>query len=301
MSQDAHATLVDAALDPILVKRLKRNYTSPRVLFDLGMSVIAYLCIVIALIPLIAVLFHLIFQGTARFGPALFTQLAPAVLQKDGGLGNAIIGTLLTVTLGSTIAIPFGILAAIYLSEFAKGTRLASWIGFLTNVLSGVPSIVIGAFVYAVFILPTQSKPSAIAGGIALSILMLPTIVRTSTESLSLVPAEMRQASVGLGATQFQTVSRVVLPAAFPAILTGVMLAVARAAGETAPLIFTAGANAYWSTDAQKPIDTLSVLIYKFAAGSDPNQQQLAWSGSLLLVLMVLGASIVSRLVVKRQ
>ncbi len=286
-------------IDTALANRLKRNYSSPRTLFDGGMTVVACVCVAIALVPLAAVLFYLFFQGAARFGPDLFNQLAPAPNEKGGGLGNALIGTLLTVSIGSAIAVPSGIAAAIFLSEFSKGTRLASWIGFFTNVLSGVPSIVVGAFIYAIIVIPTGK--SAIAGGMALAILMLPTIVRTSTESLDLVPVEMRQASVGLGATRFQMVSRVVLPAAFPAILTGVMLAVARASGETAPLIFTAGANAYWSTDVQKPMDTLSVLIYKFAAGSDVNQQQLAWAGSLLLVLMVLAASIMSKLVVKRK
>ena len=296
MTQDFTAS---TTLDPVLANRLKRNYSSPRTLFDGAMNIVAYGCVAIALVPLAAVLFHLFVQGAARFGPDLFSQLAPAPNEKGGGLGNALIGTLLTVGIGSAIAVPSGIAAAIFLSEFAKGTRLASWIGFFTNVLSGVPSIVVGAFIYAIIVIPTGK--SAVAGGVALAVLMLPTIVRTSTESLDLVPAEMRQASVGLGATRFQMVSRVVLPAAFPAILTGVMLAVARASGETAPLIFTAGANAYWSTDVQNPMDTLSVLIYKFAAGSDVNQQQLAWAGSLLLVLMVLAASIMSKLVVKRQ
>ena len=296
MTQDVTAS---TTLDPVLANRLKRNYSSPRTLFDGGMNFVAYGCVAIALVPLAAVLFHLFFQGAARFGPDLLSQLAPAPNEKGGGLGNALIGTLITVGIGSAIAVPTGISAAIFLSEFAQGTRLASWIGFFTNVLSGVPSIVVGAFIYAVIVIPTGK--SAIAGGMALAFLMLPTIVRTSTESLDLVPTEMRQASLGLGSTRFQMVSRVVLPAAFPAILTGVMLAVARAAGETAPLIFTAGANAYWSTDVQKPIDTVSVLIYKFAAGPDANQQQLAWAGSLLLVLMVLATSILSKLVVKRS
>ena len=176
----------------------------------------------------------------------------------------------------------------------------SDWIGFLTNVLSGVPSIVVGVFAYSVIVLNTGGF-SAVAGGFALAVLMLPIIVRTSTESLALVPQEARQASVGLGATRFQTVARVVLPAAMPPILTGVMLAVARASGETAPLIFTALFKNFWAQGVWEPTATLSVLVFNFAVTPYKNQQELAAAGSLILVLLVMFASILSRLVVKQK
>ena len=296
MTQDSQVS----KLDPVLANRLKRQPMASRTLFNSGMTLVIFLCAVLALVPLMAVLSYLVIQGASRFSLDLFTKLPPPPMVEGGGFGNAFIGTMVTVGIGSAIAIPCGILSAIFLAEFAKGTRFANWIGFLTNVLSGVPSIVVGVFAYSVVVLTTGGF-SAVAGGIALAILMLPIIVRTSVESLALVPAESRQASVGLGATRFQTVSRVVLPAALPAILTGVLLAVARASGETAPLIFTSLFSQFWVSDVWKPTPTLSVLVFNFAITPYKNQQELAWAGSLILVLMVLMASILSKLVSRRK
>ena len=294
-------TLDASSSSPALINRLKRDPRSPRTLFNTVMTGVVFFCAVCAIVPLVAVLWYVIAQGGSRLSLELFTQLPPAAnVLKGGGFGNAFIGTLTTVGIGSAIAIPCGILAAIFLSEFAAGTRLADWIGFLTNVLSGVPSIVVGVFAYSIVVLNTGGF-SAVAGGFALAVLMLPIIVRTSTESLALVPQEARQAAVGLGATKFQTVSRVVLPAAMPPILTGVMLAVARASGETAPLIFTALFKNFWANGVWEPTATLSVLVFNFATTPYKNQQELAAAGSLVLVLMVLIASIFSRLIVKRK
>jgi phosphate transport system permease protein len=170
----------------------------------------------------------------------------------------------------------------------------------MTNVLSGVPSIVMGVFAYGLIVLYFRSF-SAMAAGIALSVLMLPTIVRTATEALEAVPNDIRQASVGLGATGYQTVLKVVLPAAVPSILTGVMLAVARAAGETAPVIFTAQFNNFWNLDVWKPTATLSVLVYNFAVTPYKNWQELAWSAALVLVALVLAANILSRWLTQRK
>ncbi|HEY9616921.1 MAG TPA: phosphate ABC transporter permease PstA, partial [Microcoleaceae cyanobacterium] len=251
-------------------RSLKRSQFSSKTLFSNLMTGVAFACAIIALIPLVAVLFYVVINGAARLGPQLFTQLPPPPYQptspqfNTGGFGNAFVGTLMTVGIASVISIPFGILAAIFLSEFARGTQLARWINFFTNVLSGVPSIVMGVFAYGWIVLSTKSY-SAMAAGAALAVLMLPTIVRTATEALEAIPSELRQAAVGLGATRYQTVLKVVLPAAVPAIVTGVMLAVARAAGETAPVLFTALFNNYWNWDAWKPTATLSVLVYNFA------------------------------------
>lgn len=264
------------------------------------MTGLVFLAAAIALLPLIAVLTYVIINGAGRLNLDLFTQLPPPPLVKGGGFGNAIVGTLLTVGIGAAISIPVGILGAIFLSEFARDTTLASWIDFFNNVLSGVPSIVVGVFAYGVVVLTTGTF-SAVAGGVALAVLMLPIIVRTSAESLESVPNETRQAALGLGATQFQTVTRVVFPAAIPAILTGVMLSVARAAGETAPLIFTALFSQYWAQGIMQPTPTLSVLIFNYAIAPYKNQQELAWAGSLVLLTLVLVTSILARWITRRK
>ncbi len=170
-------------------------------------------------------------------------------------------------------------LAAIYLAEFARDTKLAYWVNFFTNVLSGVPSIVIGTFAYALVVLSTGTF-SAVAAGVALAVLMLPTIVRTAAEALEAVPRDYRQAAIGLGATRIQTTLQVVLPAAIPPIITGVMLAIARAAGETAPVLFTALFNQFWNRSLWEPTATMSMLVYNFATVPYKNQQDLAWAGS---------------------
>ena len=301
MNSNSSPTMDGSSSNPAMINRLKRNPGSPRTLFNSAMTGVVFFCAFCAIVPLFAVLWYVIGQGGSRLGIELFTTLPPAAnVLTGGGFGNAFIGTLTTVGIGSAIAIPCGIMAAIFLSEFAAGTRIADWIGFFTNVLSGVPSIVVGVFAYSVIVLNTGGF-SAVAGGFALAVLMLPIIVRTSTESLALVPQEARQAAVGLGSTRFQTVARVVLPAAMPPILTGVMLAVARASGETAPLIFTALFKNFWAQGVWEPTATLSVLVFNFAVTPYKNQQELAAAGSLILVLLVMFASILSRLVVKRK
>lgn len=280
--------------------------TSSKTLFSNVMTGLVFACAVLALIPLVALLFYVITKGSVRLGPQLFTQLPPPPFPRDspqfysGGFGNAILGTFMTVGIASLISIPFGILASIYLSEFARDTQLASLINFMTNVLSGVPSIVMGVFAYGLIVLTTRSY-SAMAAGFALAILMLPTIVRTSTEAFESVPNDIRQASVGLGASGYQTVLRVLLPAAVPAILTGIILSVARAAGETAPIIFTALFSNFWNLDPWRPTATLSVLVYNFAITPFANWQELAWSAALVLVSLVLVANLLARWVTRKR
>ena len=200
-------------------------------------------------------------------------------------------------------------MASIYLTEFSSG-KVSRWVRFATNILSGVPSIIAGVFAYAAVVLTFSAlgwgSYSPIAGGISLAVLMLPIIVRTTDEALQLVPQDVRQAAVGLGATKFQTVWGVVLPAAVPAIVTGTTLGVARAAGETAPLLFTALFSQFWPQlwppDAfLQPTASLAVLVYNFAIVPFKNQQQLAWAASLILVLLVLITSIITRYVTSRK
>jgi phosphate transport system permease protein len=200
----------------------------------------------------------------------------------------------MVVAIAATIALPFGVLAAIFLSEFSSG-KIPQGIRFATNVLSGVPSIIAGVFAYSLIVLTTGSF-SVMAGAIALSVLMLPTIVRTTDEALQIVPQDVRWASVGVGASNYQTALKVVLPAALPAILTGVTLAIARAAGETAPLLFTVIYTNNWPKGPFAPtLPSLAYLIYEFARGFDKVLQEFAWAASLVLVFLVLLTSIISR------
>jgi phosphate transport system permease protein len=281
---------------------LKRNPTSPRTLFGLMMSGIAGLFTLLAIIPLFIILTYLLTKGISSLSASVFTELPPPPLVEGGGFGNAILGTVIMVGIGGLISVPLGMMAAIYLSEFSQG-KFADWIRFTTNVLSGVPSIIIGVFAYSAVVLTTKSY-SAWAGGFALAILMLPIIVRTADESLKLVPQDIRQASVGIGANNYQTVLQVVLPAALPAIITGITLSVARAAGETAPLLFTALFTQYWPNWDNllvEPTASLAVLVYNFAIVPFKNQQELAWGGAFILVILVLLTSILSRLATAKR
>jgi phosphate transport system permease protein len=281
-----------------------RSASSPRTMFGNVMTGLTVTAAAIALFPLVAVLTYVMIKGASRLDLGVFTQLPPAPGLAGGGLGNAIIGTFVMVGIAALISVPFGIMAAIFVSEFGGKRPIVFWIRFATNVLSGVPSIVVGVFAYGIIVIKGNFSLglgfSAVAGGVALSVLMLPIIVRTTEESLKLVPQEIRQAAVGIGATNFQTVFLVVLPAALPAIATGTMLAIARAAGETAPLIFTALSSQFWTTNILEKTASLSVFVYDFArVPGGPqfiNQQQLAWAGALVLVGMVLATSIISRL-----
>jgi phosphate transport system permease protein len=273
---------------------LVRDRSRPRELFDIIMTGVSGFCIGITLIPLFAVLIYVLIKGAARLNLDLFTKLPPAAGQTTGGIASAIVGTVMVVAIAALIAVPFGVLAAVFLSEFGEG-KAANWIRFATNVLSGVPSIIAGIFAYSLIVL-TIGQFSVLAGAVALSVLMLPTIVRTTDEALQIVPREIRWASVGLGASNYQTVLQVVLPAALPAILTGVTLAVARAAGETAPLLFTVVYTNNWPRGLFAPtLPSLAYLVYEFARGFDKVLQEYAWAASLVLVFLVLIASIIAR------
>jgi phosphate transport system permease protein len=263
------------------------------------MTILAFVCGILALLPLLAVLSYVLIQGFSSLSPSLFTELPPPPLVQGGGFANAIVGTLIMVGVGALVSIPIGVLAAIYLTEFSTA-NVARGVRFATNVLSGVPSIIAGVFAYGIIVATTRTY-SAMAGGVALSILMLPIIVRTTDEALQLVSKDLRQASVGLGATNFQTVSQVVLPAALPAVVTGATLAIARAAGETAPLLFTALFSQFWPTSLFAPTASLAVLVFNFAISPFKNQQSLAWAAALILVLLVLLTSIIARWATSRK
>ncbi|MDJ0734094.1 MAG: phosphate ABC transporter permease PstA [Nostocaceae cyanobacterium] len=281
-------------------KSLSRSPSSPRTLFNNVMNVVAFICGGLALLPLLAVLSYVAIKGFGSFRLELFTELPPPPLVEGGGFRNAIFGTIIMVGIGALISVPFGVLAAIYLTEFSSG-KVSRWIRFATNVLSGVPSIIAGVFIYSLLVATKVVGFSSIAGGVALSILMLPIIVRTTDEALQLVSDDLRQAAVGLGATNFQKVALVVLPAALPAIVTGTMLGIARAAGETAPLLFTALFSQFAFNGFFQPVASLAVLVFNFAISPYDNQQSLAWAASLILVLMVLITSIIARWATNRK
>jgi phosphate transport system permease protein len=294
--------LANSAMDSFNSQSLKINKASRRSLFNAVMTGLAGLCILAALVPLALVLFYVTVNGFNRLDLDLFTQLPPAPGLQGGGIANAIVGTLIVVAIATVIAVPIGVLCAIWLAEFGgDDTSIDEWVRFGVNILAGVPSIISGVFIYGLMVKPALPGYSALAGGVALAVLMLPTIIRTTDEALKIVPQDIRWAALGVGASKYQMVLKVVLPAAVPAILTGVTLAVARAAGETAPLIFTALFSPFWPNGITNPIATLSVLVYNFATLPFKPQQELAWAASLILVLLVLISSITARLVTRKR
>ncbi len=271
-----------------------------RRLFGGLMTTLVVICTVIALIPLVAIIINVLIKGAGRLDLEVFTELPPPPLVQGGGMRNAFFGTLITLLIGALLSVPLGILTAIYTVEFGQGKKAAAIVRFCTNILSGVPSIIAGLFAYGIVVLTTGNF-SAIAGGVALSVLMVPIVIRTVEEGLKSIPRDIRLASIGVGANDFQTVSRVVMPAVMPFVATGVTLSLARAAGETAPLLFTALFSQFGFNGPWQPVATLSVLIYNFAISPYKNQQELAWVASLIVVLLILFISIVSRYLTRRQ
>ena len=266
--------------------------------FNAVCTAIAAVFATTAVLPLLLVLLYVLVQGGRLITPSLFTQLPPAPGMEGGGIGNAMIGTVVVTLIASLLAIPIGVGGGIYLSEYNRTGWFAQVVRFSNDVLAGVPSIISGVFVYGLIVatrLFFGQSYSAMAGGIALSVLMLPTVIKTTDEGLKLVPQELRWGAFGVGASQVVTILKVVLPAAFTPIATGVVLAIARAAGETAPLIFTALFSPFWPEGIFNPIASMSVLIYNFAIMPYAPQNQLAWAASFVLVVMILIANLLAR------
>ena len=267
------------------------------------LTVIAGIFSAVAVLPLILVLGYVIVKGGSKISLVLFTELPPPPGLDGGGIANAIVGTIVVTVVAALIAIPVGVGGGIFLAEYSRSGWFAQFIRFGTNVLSGVPSIIAGVFIYGTIVTSRVlfgNAYSALAGGMALSILMLPTVIKTTDEGLKLVSDDLRRAALGVGASRFVTIVRITLPTAFTPIATGVVLAIARAAGETAPLIFTALFSPFWSdllsTDGIfAPIATLSVLIYNFAIMPYEFHNELAWSASFVLVVMILALNLFSR------
>ena len=254
--------------------------------------------VVLALIPLGFILTYVIRNGLPALSLGFFTQMPKPVGEPGGGMANAIAGTLILVGLAALVAVPIGIVSGIYVSEYRK-TRLASAVRFSADILNGVPSIVIGLFAYTAAVLPFR-RFSALAGGLALGIMMIPIIVRTTEELLNLVPGALRDGALALGASRARAVFTVILPAALPGILTGVLVALARIAGETAPLLFTAFNNRFWSTRLDQPIASLTVQVYTYAISPYDDWHRQAWAGATVLIGAILLFSLLARATTRR-
>ncbi|MFO1143780.1 MAG: phosphate ABC transporter permease PstA [Amaricoccus sp.] len=282
------------------VPDLRHSFTDRRSLRNTVLTVLLWVVALLAAVPLLSVLYMLAAKGGARLSLELFTQLPPAGFEPGGGFGNAILGTVVMVAIASLISVPFGILGGVFLGEIAPESRLADVTRFVAKVLTGFPSILAGVFVYAWLVL-AMGTYSALAGGVALAVLMLPTVMLTAEQAVRMVPQRMKDAAHGMGCTETQAIFKVVLPTAMPGILTGVMLGVAGAAGNSAPLLFTALFSNYWIGSFREPTASLAILIYNFSGMPFPNQIELAWAASLVLVLIVLTFNILARLISARR
>jgi len=269
-----------------------------RKLFSRFFEILCGLAVVIALIPLAMILFYVIKEGAGALNWDFFTKMPKPVGETGGGMANAIVGTLILIGIAALFAVPIGGICGVHLAEYPS-TKFSSVVRFAADVLNGVPSIVVGIFAYGLVVLPVK-RFSAIAGGVALGFLMIPIVVRTTEELLRLVPGGLREGALALGATRGRAVFGVIVPAALPGILTGILVALARVAGETAPLLFTALNNRFWSTSLTQPIASLTVQVYTYAQSPYDDWHRQAWAGAFLLVMIILTLSIAARLAVRR-
>ena len=276
----------------VLPVSFRRRFT------DRVMTGAAVATVVIVLAPLVAIFGYLVYRGVGAIDWAFLTQTPKPVGEVGGGMANAIVGSLLILGIASLIGVPLGVGAGIYLAEYGRN-RLGSVIRFTCDVLNGVPSIVVGIVAYAIVVLP-QGHFSALAGGTALAIMMVPTISRTTEEMLLLVPQALREAAYGLGVPRWRTTLSIVLRTATSGVITGIMLAFARVAGETAPLLFTALGNTYWSLRYDQPIAALPLQIYTYANSPYDDWHRQAWAGSLVLIILIVGSVAAVRYVVRR-
>jgi phosphate transport system permease protein len=261
------------------------------------MIALCVLALATSLIPLFSILTSILLNGIGLLNPSFFTQLPAAVGESGGGIANAIQGTLILMAFASLIGVPIGIITGIYLSEYRE-SRLASVVRFFTDVLTEFPSIVIGIFAYTVIVLYFRSF-SVIAGAFALSIIMLPIVTRTTEEAVRLVPNNIREAGIALGLPRWKTTTRIVVPAARSGIVTGTMLSLARAAGETAPLLLTAFNSFYWFSGITKPVASLPMYIFIFSISPFPDWRAKAWGAAFVLILIILSLSIIVRTATK--
>jgi phosphate transport system permease protein len=264
-----------------------------RALIDGAATGLAVLSTVLVVAPLVAIFVYLVYKGASSLNLDFFTQVPKPVGEAGGGMANAIVGSAILLGVGSLIGVPMGISGGIFLAEFGRGTKLANAVRFTADVLNGVPSIVMGIAIYSLIVVP-QGHFSAFSGGVVLGIMMIPTVCRTTEEMLLMVPNTVREAALALGVPNWRSVLAITVKTASPGIITGCMLAFARVAGETAPLIFTAFGNVGRSVKLSEPIAALPLQIYVYAISPFDEWHRLAWAGSLvLIVLIVLAVSLV--------
>lgn len=270
-----------------------------RKLTDAAMRVVTFLCTVLVLAPLFFVLFFLASSGARALNVEFFTKLPGPAGEPGGGMANAITGTLMLLGIASTLGIPIGVLGGVYLAEYPN-SRLAFVTRFFADVLSGIPSIIMGLFAFTAVVLALRGF-SALAGGIALATILIPIVMRTTEEMVKLVPQSIREASLGLGIPQWKTLVRVIVPTAAGGIVTGTMVGLARIAGETAPLLFTAFGNRFWNWDIRQPVSALPLQIYSYAVSPFTDWHRQAWAGALVLVAIILVINVAARYAASRQ
>lgn len=260
---------------------------------------LCYVSAIIALLPLLMIFVYTVSKGAGHLDIDFFIRMPKPVGETGGGMANAIMGTLILVGTGSALGLPLGVMTAVYLAEFGDN-KFGSFIRFMTDVLSGVPSIVAGVVAYGLVVVPMKHF-SALAGGVAMAILMIPTVTRTTEEMIRLVPHAYREASLALGIPQWKTSIQIVLRTAFRGIITGILLAIARVAGETAPLLFTALGNRFWSVSLVQPIGSLTVFIYDYAKAPFEDWNNQAWTAALVLIVLISALSLTVRIVTRSR
>jgi len=282
-------------LSPPSQQRPPMDFTTPamrlntvrRKVMNHAISGLAILATVLVIAPLVAILVYLVYKGASSLNVDFFTKIPAPVGEPGGGMANSIVGSGVVLLISSLMGIPIGISAGVYLAEYGRGSFLGNAVRFTADVLNGVPSIVMGIAIYSLIVMQ-QKHFSAFSGGVALAIMMIPTITRTTEEMLSTVPHSIREAALGLGVSKWRTTLSVSLRTASPGIITGCMLAFARVAGETAPLLFTAFGNQFWSLRLNEPIGALPLQIYVYAISPYDEWHRLAWAGSLVLIVMIM-------------
>jgi phosphate transport system permease protein len=282
-------------IDTSVAADLCRSLPITRQVFTYLMNGLAFGLSILALLPLLSILWEILSRGISGF--KLEMLFSPLI---ENGFANAILGTIIMVSIGALLSIPVGVITGIFLAEFSQTNPFTQYVRFIATILTGVPSIVVGMFAYGVVVLVTKEF-SAIAGGFALSVIMLPIITLTTEEALKLIPVPQRLASAALGGTRFQTTFRVIVSAAIPGITTGISLAIARAAGETAPLLFTALFSQNWSDSLLSPTASLPVLIFNLYNNPDPEVNKLVWTTAIILLTIVLFFSLLSRFIAKKK
>jgi len=273
---------------------MRERSIAVRRLTDLLVRALSSLAALIGIVFLGWILYVILVRGMGAINWDFFTELPAPPGMPGGGMGSAIVGTLLMTVLAMLIGVPIGLLAGVFLSEFGRGTRFAEWVRFCTNILMGTPSIIIGVFVYILLVVPLKSF-SGYAGAVALAVIMLPVVARTTEDMLGLVPNALRESAMALGAPRWKITLSIVFRAARTGLITGIMLAVARVSGETAPLLFTSLNSPYWPRSLGEPTSNLTVTIFNYAMSPYDDWQAMAWGASFLITAGVLGATVLTR------